>query len=316
MSKILIFSIKLILGLLMVVYLYDTILEVGSLDIKAIFLKLDPLKVVLSIVSYLFSHFLRVIRFTLMLGRQNYSIVELVKKQYYTNMMNLLIPFKLGEFYRISEFDKIIKNYRKTFLTVIAERSIDVLLIICGLLLSSYLLYEHFYFVKMLVVSGGILLIAIAYMFLVLPQNLRYFNIFLIKRFTNKNTLNLLKISSSVHDSLEIVRNIILNEKSTLLVLSVLVWVLEIFSFYFLMDYLPSYSHLLFLSCLVFVSAFLPSGSLGLGGIQLAFFLVFGHLSKNLSLELSFTYQLIIFVPAILIGLVFWIFSLVKINKR
>ena len=117
MSNLLQFLIKVLLGLLVLYFIFNILNNVNDINLKSLMGQLDPFKVIISILAYLLSHFVRVLRFSLMLGRQNYSIIQLIKTQYFTNSINLLLPFKLGEIYRIVEFEKTIKNYQKTFLT-------------------------------------------------------------------------------------------------------------------------------------------------------------------------------------------------------
>lgn len=314
MGKLLHFLVKVLIGGLILYFIFKIIKDFNTVNLNSTFGSLDLLKVLISVFAYLLSHFVRVLRFSLMLGRQNYSIVQLIKTQYFTNSINLLLPFKFGEIYRIIEFEKTIKNYQKTFLTVVAERSIDFVLIVFGLIVSAYLINEPLYYIKPIVILGFIFIVGILYSFLLLPQNIRFMNIFIIKRFSNAKSVFFLKYSSKIHDSIEMVREIILKEKATLLVLSFIIWGLELLSFLYLTDFSPSIWHTLFLGCLVFVSALLPSGSFGIGGIQLAFYLVFKSYMPSHGLELSITYQAIIFIPAVLIGSSVWILS--KLNSK
>lgn len=237
-----------------------------------------------------------------MVGRQDFSLMSLLKTQYYTNAINLILPFKLGEVYRILEFNKVVKDGEKSFFTIVAERGIDFLLIFLGLFVAVYFTEQTFFELRTTVAIGVVFIVAIGFVFFVLPQNLRFLNIFIAKRYNSISIVKVLKLSSKIHDSIEGIRDILTKEKSTLLVLSLVIWTLELGSFYYINDFLPHFKYTILLGCLVFLSGILPSGILGIGGIQLAFFLVFRDYVGQKSIGLSLSYQIFIFLPAVLVG--------------
>lgn len=283
--------------------IYEIIRGTNSRTFSEIFDRIDGIKVVVCLLMYLLSHFIRVLRIAVMIGRQNFSLVSLLKIQYYTNAVNLLVPFKLGEFYRILEFNKVIQDKEKTFFTIIAERGIDFILIFLGLFICVYFTEQTFIEIKTTIFIGTVFIGSILFTFFVLPQNLRFLNIFLAKRHTSKRIVKVLYLSSKIHDSIEGIRNIVTKEKATLLILSLCIWMLEIGSFYYINDFSFHFKYTVLLACFVFLSGIIPSGSLGLGGIQLAFYLVFRNIGTDMYLYLSISYQLFIFLPAVLIGI-------------
>ena len=292
-----------VIGSIFLYHIYEIIKETNSITFSQIFDKIDFVKAALCLGLYLASHMVRVLRIAVMIGRQNFSLLSLLKIQYYTNAVNLLIPFKLGEFYRIIEFNKVIRDQEKTFFTIIAERGIDFILIFLGLFVCVYFTEQTFMEIKITIILGFVFIGAILFIFFVLPQNLRFMNIFLAKRYTSNSIIKVLYISSKIHDSIEGIRNIITKEKATLMVLSLVVWVLEIGSFYYINEFAFHYKYTILLACLVFLSGLIPSGSFGIGGIQLAFYLVFRDVGKDMYLYLSISYQLLIFLPAVVLGI-------------
>ena len=52
---------------------------------------------------------------------------DLIIEQFKANSVNLLIPFKLGESYRIFAFKKFFKNYFTSFNLLVVERFFDFL---------------------------------------------------------------------------------------------------------------------------------------------------------------------------------------------
>ena len=75
-----------------------------------------------------------------------------------TAFVNLLIPFKLGEIYRMYAYGYKIKSYSKGVITIIVERYFDALVLLALLLLLS---------LRGGVNSGGIIVLALLAIFVV-----------------------------------------------------------------------------------------------------------------------------------------------------
>jgi hypothetical protein len=266
----------------------------------------------LSLGAYLFSHFLRSLRVAIMIGRQDFSLINLVGKQFYTNGINLILPFKLGEVYRIVEFNKIFKDPERTFLTIIAERSIDFLFLFSGLFAALYLTEYNILDLQLTILIGCLFIASVLFIYYVLPENIRWLKLFLAKRYS-KNWV--VKVLGLIHKFYTVIINIklILKRKlSTIILLTTLIWLSEIAGLFFITDYLTEWPYFLLLAFFVFLSSLIPSGSLGLGALQFAFYLIYLIKPGFPHLALSMIYQFFIFLPAILIA--FGIYIYVRLN--
>ena len=281
-------------------------------DISSLIVEIGAFKLFISCGFYLFSHFLRSLRIAVMLGRQNYSLTNLIAKQYYTNGINLIFPFKLGEFYRILEFNKLVGDYNTSLITVIAERSIDFLILFSGLFLSLLFLNYQLIQLEYTIIIGCIFIFSVLFIYYVLPENIKAFNLFIAKRYNGKWVISVLSKTSRLYHIILNLKDILSKRYSTVIALSLLIWGSEVFGFYYVFGYLASYKILILLAFLVFLSSIIPSGSMGLGGLQLAFFLISNLDPAFKYLEFSFIYQLFVFLPAILIGFIIYLFSRVK----
>ncbi|MFQ3577303.1 MAG: hypothetical protein SNJ77_12790, partial [Cytophagales bacterium] len=85
---------------------------------------------------------------------------------------------------------------------------------------------------------------------------------------------------------------------------TVAIWSFEVLGFLYLLPLLAKPITILALSVFVFLSSLIPTLTLGLGSIQLAFQSVE---TNDLALNnwiISFSYQLFIFSPAVILGLI------------
>ena len=80
----------------------------------------------------------------------------------------------------------------------------------------------------------------------------------------------------------------------------------------FVTDYLVEWKYIVILAFFVFLSSLIPSGSLGLGGLQLAFYLIYVVQPDFPYLALSMVYQFFIFFPAIILAFVIYIIMKLK----
>ncbi len=286
----------------------------ASVDLKRFLYAINPWKVAISCFAYFFSHFLRSLRIAILLGRQDFSMISLISKQFYTNAVNLIVPFKLGEFYRILEFNKLILDPRQTFLTVIAERALDFIFLFAGLFISLYYSHYGIFDFKFTITIGVVFIVSVLFIYYVLPENIRSLNLFLAKRYSKNWVVNVLATNYKVHTAIENIKHIISEKPSTIFMLTLLIWLCEVFGFLFVTDFLP-YNQVILLSFLVFLSGLIPSASLGLGGLQGAFYLIFLVQPTFPHLALSILYQLYIFLPAIVLGSIVYVVFKWRENK-
>lgn len=307
--------ITVIVGVLFLYSIFNLIVSTQDLNVLPHLNRLDPVKVIFSCVAYLTSHFLRSIRVALMVGRQDYGLINLIGQQYYTNGINLILPFKLGEFYRIIEFNKIIRDSERTFLTIVAERALDFLVLFVGLFASLYFIDYNPVSVKFTIGVGATFIVGVLLLYYVIPENIRSLNLFVAKRYSRKWTVQLLSISHKIYTVINSIKDIFRTKASSILILTIAIWSLELMGLFFVTDYLVEWKYIVILGFFVFLSSLIPSGSLGLGGLQLAFYLVYKVQPDFPYLALSMVYQFFIFFPAIILAFIIYVIMKVKKSK-
>lgn len=249
---------------------------------------------------YNVSHLIRSIRLTILTNLDSVSFREVVKMQYYTNGINLVLPFKLGEIYRIIEFNRILKNGLFSTIVIAAERSGDFFLIFSALLICiiSFNIIDTLFIAF---VIGILFLLAMPIIFFILPENIKSIKILLLKRYNSRGINKLIFFLDSFTVFITKIKSLYWNKIFTIVLLSLVIWSLEVGAIYILFNHLDI-KYILLLSVLIFLSSLLPNGPAGYGGIQLAFYSVSLLTNFPYFVEASIIYTLATFIPAILIS--------------
>lgn len=293
------------------IHLFDEFPKVRPFDILS---KLDFVLVLTAFFAYLIAHFLRAIRFAVLIGRQDFSLFRLVFLQYYTNAINLVVPFKLGEVYRIITFNKLIKDDNRIVLTVITEKTLDLLLLFVWALLALLFLGQAHAALNIIIWILSGLISASLIIFFVLPENIKTLNVFLAKRYNTQWVVAALSITDRIFTIIANIKHTLRQNASTILLLTLSIWFLEVVSFCYLLPFMLIKSQIWLVSILVFLSSLIPSVSLGLGGLQLGFSVLENQVNDFNSLIISFTYQMLIFAPAVLFGFV--LYFVVSVSEK
>ena len=277
-------------------------------------LEVNWLYVGISLLAYLLSHALRALRIAILMGRQDYSLLKLVYLQYYTNGINLILPFKLGEVYRIIEFNKIIKDNNKLVLTVIAEKTLDLLVLFIWAILAISFLGNGIVELKIVIWVISALIMFSMGIFFVLPENLKTLNLVIAKRYNTRTVIYILSLTTRILKVISNIKIILKSNFSTISLITLMIWLLEVVGFAYLLPFMAEKVQVWLLSILVFLSSLIPSASLGLGGLQLGFSSLDYKANQFNSLLISLTYQAFIFSPAVLLGLL--LHMVVSLNKK
>lgn len=261
------------------------------------------LNILYAVVVYLSSHVLRVYRVYRVADNLNYSFVKCISLQLKQNALNLILPFKLGEAYRVVIFKDLFKSYSGSLAALFIERIFDVVIVVFllafGVFISDRVMFSDLglmFKILILVVTGAPILLLSGQQILA-----KIHNHFLLRSLKNKD----FKIAIFLGNIIEIFDSVSINISKRFLeflVISILVWSLEITAL-FLMFPNTGIDLILVLVALIAFSGFLPNGPVGIGGLHLAFYWVTQYSGGNSEIEADF-YIKYIFIPALLTGLV------------
>ena len=302
-----IFTISIGLGFLYYVY---TFFDFEETDFTKTFNLVDIRLIILGSVVYLFSHLVRSFRLILMSGEHNYSYRKLISEQFKANGFNLLLPFKLGESYRLIAFKQFFGSYTNSFSLLLTERFFDFFAIITffciGLLISSadIKVFEDLFYISIA------LFLTITLIFFVLKDILLILQKNMILKKPSKLNQSLIQISTSIINSLDHISSTAKNKILALSVITLIIWGLEFSVFLIFYDFLQgNFDLLVLIGVAVALSTFLPNGPAGIGGVQLAFYIIGEILGSSEALNYSLIYSLFIFGSGLIVACLLFIFD-------
>lgn len=200
-------------------------------------------------ILYLGAHALRVIRLAVMLDDDRISVRSIFIAHFFAAAVSLLIPFKLGELYRVVEIDRVVRmpeaNRRqlpasrsgwrpaaRAFLVVWSERLLDLITLTAAFAVAIPLASDGFparwaEFTPAMLVAI-IAVIGTLTLFFVIPENIESLKLFLIRRYNAPWTVRLLRTLSSIQVAIDQVPKVLARRAITLLFLTLLIWSMEV----------------------------------------------------------------------------------------
>ncbi len=306
----------LILGIVCISYI-SYLIDFDRNKIESIFLNLNYLLIIISILIYLLSHSVRVLRLIILNPNTNYSMIGLWKEQYKANGINLLLPFKLGESYRLIYFKSFFGSYYNSFTVLLCERLMDLLTIFLILAICIIFSTANIPILNFILFGSLILLVVVVLIYFSIEELTVIIHKIFIQKSTNSKNVFIVNLTSDLLRSVKTIKSILKKKYSSCFVLSLLIWSLEIAAFFIFYDALNGQLDLIiFLALAVSLSSLLPNGPMGYGGIQLAFYSV-GIAVNNYDLvNYSLIYSLFIFGSGLLFAGILFLYDFFRINKN
>lgn len=176
--------------------------------------------------GFVIVHFFKMMRIYIILMEQNINYLRFIKIYTKITFVNITLPFKIGELFRIYCFGKETKNSKIGVLSVIIDRFFDI----CALLI---ILIPYDIVVNKSVSSVTFLLVIFAiialFLYRVFLPTYVYLNRYLITNGNTKNTINVLKILDNSKVWYEYIKKLLKGRSSLVFILSCLGWVAEFF---------------------------------------------------------------------------------------
>jgi len=294
---------NILIGIVFIFYI-TSYFDVNFREFSENITSFNPYLIILSIFAYVLSHSFRVFRLLLFTDNHEFSIFKLYKEQFKANGLNLIVPFKLGEAYRFLIFKNFFNGYSNSFVIILIEKILDILTIF--LLLGLTFLFSELIFFDIFTYLF-ILILILFISFFVFNDIVKLIHKIYLKKESSETYIKIVKLTANYLKVSSKIKKIISRNIGSLITISMIIWVLEISSFYFLIDVLNNnIPALVILAASVFLSSLLPNGPLGYGGIQLAFYSIGLILSIENLIDFSIVYSFVIFgVGALIAGVLF-----------
>jgi hypothetical protein len=177
---------------------------------------------------YLLAHSLRALRLTIMMNDPRIGLRETLGAHTIAASASLLVPFKLGEVFRVAEVTRLSGSLSRGVLTVWSERMLDLVVITLAMLAA--MVFRPGLFPS--AASGVLLTLAVIVgtlvLFYVLPENLEGAKLFIIRRYHTPWSINTVRTVDGVQRVIESAPGALRRRWPTLLSLTTFIWVLEI----------------------------------------------------------------------------------------
>lgn len=179
---------------------------------------------ILCVLWFLVIHAVKLFRMYLVLVEKKITFIRFVFAYCRTTLLNLIIPFKLGEIYRMVVYSRITGNAGAGIAGVIVDRFFDTLALVL-ILLPLHVLYPD----KISVVSVFLMVfvIVVIFAFAMFPSAYMYLNRYIIINRESRNSMTVLKWLEVLNKGYEYIRNLVYGRYALLTLMSFMAWVLE-----------------------------------------------------------------------------------------
>ena len=177
---------------------------------------------------YVLAHLLRALRLTVMIHDERVGLRDTFSAHFVAAGASLLIPFKLGEVFRVAEVARLLRSPLRAALLVWSERVLDLVAITGAMLLALIFRPDLFSSAAMGVFLTGAVIISTFLAFYVLPENLEGVKMFFIRRYTAPWSLRAVQGTDALQRLLLHAPDALRHRPTTLITLTLVVWTLEI----------------------------------------------------------------------------------------
>mgnify|MGYP005792901253 FL=1 len=182
----------------------------------------DIMVIAIIIIVFLLIHLLRMFRLYILLVEEKMPIKEFIKLYMKTTIVNTVIPFKLGEFYKMICYGKKLKSYSAGISLVWIDRFFDsVILIILVIVASAFKMISPIYVILSLFILFSILI------YLTFENTYKYFNLLVLEKGKSKRSKIYLEIIDETKKIYKKAKNMIKYRSVPVIFLSALIWGFE-----------------------------------------------------------------------------------------
>lgn len=253
------------------------------------------------IALYLCAHFLRVARLSLLIENASIGLRQICLVHLYTAAVSLILPFKLGEAYRVAELGILLRQSGRALLLVWIERAFDIGLICLMLLFTAFFHPAAMDMMQPLIVISLAFTFTTLVAFGVLPENLRRLTLYVIRRYNSDRALSVLRLIDAIQGFIDQGRRLVRGKVLTVFAMSLGIWILELQVFATFLSAVDLPIKSLVAGLQVYLSNVSLSGGYGLlhaagAGQSLA------GMAPALTMAGAATYHFVVTIPLFLVG--------------
>jgi hypothetical protein len=176
------------------------------------------------IVGFIFVHLAKMMRFYLILMEHKINFFRFIKVYMKITFVNLALPFKLGEIFRIYCFSRETKDGKIGFLSVIIDRLFDISALLVLLLPYDLIVRKSISPVTLIL---ALFAAAILFVYRIFLPTYYYLNQYLITNTESKEAVKCLYILESGKTWYDYIRKLLKGRSSLIFIFSCIGWVAE-----------------------------------------------------------------------------------------
>ena len=191
----------------------------------------QPVTLVILVVAVILVHIMKAGRLYLALYGLDISILDYIKAYCKVTPVSMVIPFKIGDFFRMYCYGNLIGNEMRGVVIILLDRVMDTMALI-SLILFFRLIWrvQIFPFVYFFLTFLAFALIV----YHCYPRIYEFWKKYLLKATATEQRLQLLKVIKYLNDIYEEVKNVVRGRGIILYCISCIAWIIEIGSLYVL----------------------------------------------------------------------------------
>lgn len=180
---------------------------------------------ILIVFGFLAVHLFKMARLYLVLMEHKISLGRFLLLYIRTTFINLIIPFKLGEVYRVEEIARETKVWQVGLLSVLVDRYFDM-----TALLLLLLPFDMFFRKELSPITAVllVLIVVVAFLYVAIPSSYTYMNRYLIMRRSSARSLAALRGLDVVKKWYDFTKNLITGRSALIVAASLLGWASEV----------------------------------------------------------------------------------------
>lgn len=181
--------------------------------------------IVLLVFGVLAVHLFKMARLYLVLMEHKISFGRFVLLYIRTTFVNLIIPFKLGEVYRVEEIARETRVWQVGVLSVLVDRYFDLTALLI-LLVPFDLFYRKV--LSLITIVLLVLILVVAFLYLTIPSSYAYMNRYLIVKKSSARSMAALRGLDVVKKWYDFTRNLVTGRYAMIVLASLLGWTSEV----------------------------------------------------------------------------------------
>lgn len=181
--------------------------------------------IILIIIGFIAVHLFKLMRLYLVLMEHRIPLGEFLLLYFRTTLVNLIIPFKLGELYRFEEISRKTRLWQVGVLSVLVDRFYDTAALFVLLLPVDLVTRRGVSFITG--VFFAVLLLA-SFVYLAIPGTYAYLNRYLIMRKSSPRSMAALRGLDVIKNWYDFTKNLIKGRAALISFASFLGWIAEI----------------------------------------------------------------------------------------